>query len=205
MISGPWAIVLTVVFAATGGYCAWSWLSRVVSGGKNRPAALPEVATDLNHAVMSLLMITMIWPTLVSGTVGLQVQSVIFGLFAVTQTALAIRSPNRGARLDYVSNVVLNLAMIWMLLAMPWLMGASGSGDDGGAHAEHGGSGAGAAGEAMVAPSWVEPVNFIVIGLSFAVAAWWVWRGIRGSPGHRLHAACHALCGLGMGTMLVLM
>src|SRR5699024_12418534 len=102
------------------------------------------------------------------------------------------------------STTLFRSSMLWMLLAMPLLMG----------HAEHGGMDEHAAHPAgaetapsvavMPVPAWATTVNAAAVALSALVALWWLGRLLRESE-HRVHSACHLLMGGGRALLLALM
>ena len=109
------------------------------------------------------------------------------------------------ARVGAAAYVGMNAAMIWMLAAMPLLMGPSESGEGGHAgHAGHGGTAATVGTLVTDTPGWVSEVNVIAVVAMAGVTAWWLIRSIR-SDGARVHHCCHALMGAGMGLMLAVM
>ncbi|WP_425441220.1 DUF5134 domain-containing protein [Ruania alba] len=122
-------------------------------------------------------------------TLGLQV-----ALFAALTAGLLLfllgaRTTRR--RRDFGWHVVLNGAMIWMLAAMPLLM----------ADMDMSGEGRAAM---MGTPMWAGVVNIGFVVLCVAVALWWAYRAVT-AQGHRLHVSVHAVKGIGMAAMLVLM
>lgn len=202
MLTSPWDLVLTIAFVFTGVVCVGSFAARHRSAARG-PDLSDEDVVDLSHGIMSAAMILMIW-VVTSGVV----TWAQIGVFAVLAVGLLLgyRSARAGAhRTDLAVHVLLNVAMIWMLAAMPLLMaGMTPGGSSGhGAHAEHGGGGSGMAIPTST-PSWVEVVNFAFVALCAAGALWWVYRLVT-AHGHRLHTVCHVVMAAGMGTMLVLM
>ncbi|MGP5597345.1 DUF5134 domain-containing protein, partial [Brachybacterium alimentarium] len=75
----------------------------------------------MNHLVMSLAMLLMVWRPV--GTAGTWIQVALFALFGVVMLLGLPTVHAVGERVAVVSHVMLNAAMIWMLLAMPLLMG----------------------------------------------------------------------------------
>ena len=209
MFDASWSLVMTVVFLATAVLCGLHLARSArpvtpLSGSAAHAAHSGPVATTVhvNHLVMSLAMLLMVWRPV--GSAGTWAQVAIFGLFALLMLMGLPTLPGVLARVGLLSHVVLNASMIWMLLAMPLLMG----------HAEHGGTDehaahhAGAETAAAVAvlpvPAWATTVNAAAMALSALVALWWLGRLLRESE-HRAHSACHLLMGGGMALMLALM
>lgn len=202
MLTGTWSVILTALFAATGGYALWRW-SGAVSARAVRPEtdALPGVSPDpvidLNQVLMSAAMVIMIWWP--SGPIGSWLQVAVFAVFAVIM-ALSGRPAGPGVRhrAGSVAHVIMNLAMVWMLAAMPLLMPRSA----GAAGGHHHGAGGGPIGPAVgQAPLWAVAVSWLATGVTVAVAVWWAVRAIR-SRTERLHCCCHAAMGVGMAAMI---
>jgi hypothetical protein len=98
----------------------------------------------------------------------------------------------------------MNLAMVWMLAAMPLLMGPMG-GETSGGHSHHG------SGEAMpmpmgstAIPGWVQAVSWVAVVVLVAVAVWWLVRAVRVDR-DRSHLCCHGVMSVGMALMLAVM
>lgn len=201
MIASPWDIILTAVFAFTGAVCLGHLIAHRARGLDDRSELSRGELVDINHGVMSLGMILMIW---------VSVQDVVtwaeIALFAILALSLlpGFRSRTSATlRIDIIGHIFLDLAMIWMLAAMPLLM--AGMGMRSGGHAGHEGHGGGGEGEMLAAtPEWADLVNSAFVVVCAVAALWWIYR-VSTSPGHRLHATCHAVMAAGMGVMLVLM
>ena len=195
----PWDWVLTVLFAATGVWCAFD-LVRTRSRSRRADGALTTHAiVDVNHFVMSVAMILMIWVPMIDAATWAQV--IIFALFLVALLPGLFTSPSRTEKVSLAGHVALNAAMVWMLLAMPLLM--AGMHDAGGGHEGHHHGGGN---EAMImsTPPWADVVNVLFIALSAAAAAWWIVVLLR-SRGRHLHDLCYSAMGLGMALMLFVM
>lgn len=151
-----------------------------------------------NHLVMSIGMVLMVWIDV--GTVATWLEVGFFTVLAVIIVVGMVRAQGPASAIGLSSHLALNAAMVWMLLAMPLLMG----------HQMHTGSGHGAGSEmahgmAMApTPDWVVAVNRVAITLSVLAAARWIVLLVR-SRRVGLHTLCHAVMGLGMALMLVLM
>lgn len=208
MIESPWSFVLTAIFLVTAALCALHLAqsrraSAAVTTGSVHASHHGPVATavHVNHLVMSLAMLLMVWRPV--GTAGTWIQVALFALFGAVMLLGLPAVHGVSERVGVVSHVVLNAAMIWMLLAMPLLMGhAMGGSAD--AHAGHHGSGGGDEMEKAPTPTWAEVVNWGAVVFSAVVAAWWLVRLYR-DPAHRAHSACHLLMAAGMALMLALM
>jgi hypothetical protein len=218
MIETPWSVVLTVIFVFIAVICVihLAHSRRPVPIGVDHPghdgadavhadaahSGPVAAAVHVDHLVMSLAMVLMVWhPVAVVGT---WVQVVIFAAFAALMLWGLPALHTAADRIGSVGHVLLNAAMIWMLLAMPLLMGhpMSGSGDPHAGH--HGGSMDSMPMEMTPTPVWATAVNWAAVVVSAVVALWWLVHLIR-DRGHRLHAVCHLLMGAGMAIMLALM
>ncbi|MDN5686871.1 MAG: DUF5134 domain-containing protein [Brachybacterium sp.] len=210
MIKTPWSLLLTAIFLATTVLCSVH-LAQSRGTSTARPGRSPHAAHDgpvattvhVNHLVMSLAMLLMVWRPV--GTVGTWVQVTIFAFFGVLMLLGLPTVRGIGERIGTAGHVALTAAMIWMLLAMPLLMGHA-VGSSGDAHAGHhgGGSDGAAAMDMIPTPAWASGVNWAAVVLSAVVSAWWLGR-LLGHPAHRVHSACHLLMGAGMALMLALM
>lgn len=208
MLDHPWDLVLTFVFILTGVHHGASLLrgrrGQAVGAVRRRPELRGEDLVDINHMVMSLAMILMIWVTL--GDVAIWVQVVLFGVLGASLLPTLRRGAAPIEKVDVVGHVMLDAAMMWMLAAMPLLMtGMENMGAEGGAHADHAGHSAGVMSMPMQTPGWAEAVNSGFVLLCAAGALWWAWRGATAPRHHRLHLLRHAMMSAGMGLMLVLM
>lgn len=208
VIETPWSFALTAIFLATAILCALHLAqTRGAAAAPMNPHARHEsaisTAVHVNHLVMSLAMLLMVWRPV--GTAGTWVQVAIFTLFGALMLSGIFAEVSVSERISLSSHTSLNVTMIWMLLAMPMLMAhpRDGSGDVHAAH--HGGASADPASiQTVTAPAWASGVNWAAIGVSGLVAVWWAVRLLR-EPGHRVHAACHLLMAAGMSLMLALM
>lgn len=215
MISFPWSLILTAAFAFTGLVClihiVQHWNKTRSRTGPDVGAARMDLVVHSNHLVMSIGMIAMVWAN--TGTIATWGQSVFFTALAAVMAIGLLRAPGRVPRISLASHLALNAAMVWMLLAMPLLMahpmdtGAHGDGSaDGGGHdSGHHGDHSMAHGMSLSqTPDWATAVNWVAIVLSALAAAWWLILLVR-SRRIGIHTLCHAVMGLGMAGMLVLM
>lgn len=181
MVAPTLSIMFTVVFTATGGYALYR-LATQASGTD------PDVdrTAELAHLLMSVAMIAMVWgwtggPATTSGVV----QLVVFGLFTVWfLTGAVAGSATAGLHL------VAAAAMVWMVGAMPLLMGAPAAADAGSGMAGMPGMGDTAvpapATESGGTPAWVVSLTVLFALLLVATAALWAryaLAGARGSAG----------------------
>jgi Domain of unknown function (DUF5134) len=194
-------VLFTVVFAATG---AWALYRLTVRRSGRDPHV--DQATELAHLLMSLAMLAMVWdwsggPGSASGIL----QLVVFGLFSLWfLTGTRLGSLHSGLHL------VSTTGMVWMVVAMPRLMGRT--------------------------PLTITLMTVLVAILLAGAAGWWTLHAVTSSastqiaaaepglPGTvrtavrtadpvavhrrltaRLDAACHALMNLGMAAVLVAM
>ena len=208
MIETPWSFALPAIFLATAILCALHLAqTRGAAAAPMNPHARHEsaisTAVHVNHLVMSLAMLLMVWRPV--GTAGTWVQVAIFTLFGALMLSGIFAEVSVSERISLSRHTSLNVTMIWMLLAMPMLMAhpRDGSGDVHAAH--HGGASADPASiPPVTAPAWASGASWAAIGVSGLVAVWWAVRLLR-EPGHRVHAACHLLMAAGMSLMLALM
>jgi hypothetical protein len=180
------SLVFTVVFVVTGAYSLvrLALLTAGAGPGGDRLA-------ELSHLLMSLAMVGMAtgWtggPTSAGGVL----QLVLFGLLTVWFLGrLALPAPGH-ARVGDAYHLVMLAAMVWMVAAMPQLMGTTGSttAAGGGAHAHHhhgGGSAEALTPHAVAAatPPWVLAVNGAFVVLLAAAAVMWSHRAMRPRTG----------------------
>lgn len=192
VLASPWNLILTLTFGITGAICIGDLLigrRRAFAG----PSRRDELLVDVNHAVMSAGMILMTW--VVVPDVATWTQVAVFAIFALALVMALRTSPQVAVhRIDLVGHLVMNGAMIWMLAAMPLLMG------DMHRHGEHGGHH-----DLLTStPVWADAVNAAFVTLSAAGGLWWLYR-LLVAPGHRVHLLCHVLMAAGMAIMLVMM
>ena len=173
--------VFAAVFVLTGLY-SLARLSVLAAG----PPGDGDRLAELSHLLMSIAMIGMAlgWtggPATASGVL----QIAVFGLFAVWFAARIAR-PDGNGRLGAVYHVVAPAAMIWMVAAMPLLMGGGGSGmaaaHDGHAAATDARAMGGMADPAATAaprPVWVLAFTIGVVVLLIGAAAGWVVAAVR--------------------------
>lgn len=200
MIATPWNLILTVLFVATGVWCA---IDLMRHRGKARHGAAAGISlhtvVDVNHLVMSAAMILMVWVSVVDAFTWAQIA--VFVIFIVALVPGLVSEDSRAARISTVAHIALNAAMVWMLAAMPLLMAGMHSdiGDGSGHH--HGGVGMDML---MATPGWADLVNIVFVGLSAAAALWWAVRLVA-ARGRNFHDGCYVLMGAGMAIMLVVM
>ncbi|MEJ3652944.1 DUF5134 domain-containing protein [Actinomycetes bacterium KLBMP 9759] len=171
--------VFTVVYVVTGGY-ALVRLALIVSGESSGEDRLAELC----HLLMSLAMIAMAWGT-GDGGLARTLQIGVFAGFAVWFLARALLGGRGHGRAPGVLHASASAAMVWMVAAMPLIMGmpmpAGGGDGDGGGHAGHGGHSA-AAGEQVAgaagvpAPGWVVAVTVAFAAVLLAGAVFWAAR-----------------------------
>lgn len=175
------SVVLTAVFAVTGGYALLRWASLRAAVGRGGD----EVA-ELAHLLMSLAMIAMTWgyATPATDVVQLVLFGVLGGYFLLRLTT------DRFARSGCACpapgfHLLMCGAMFWMVLAMPWLMtGATTSGDQDSMQMDgmdmpmpehtHGG--------ADPAPTLAVPVTVLIAVALVAAAGYWGHRLMRLRP-----------------------
>lgn len=199
MLGSPWDLVLTIAFSFTALVCGVHFLRHRVAGTSDGGELSDSAVIDANHGLMSIAMIAMIWLPMIEIVTWAQVA--LFAVLALSVLPLFGRATDGADRLDLVGHITLDIAMMWMLAAMPLLMAGVMDASAGSAHAAHHMT----AGEAiMETPFWADVVNVIFIVVSAAAAVWWLFRLIV-VKAHRLHLACHAVMAVGMSGMLFLM
>lgn len=216
------SLVFTAVFLATAVYSLVRLAELGATGDRSGSRA-----AELTHLVMSLAMIAMAWawtggPTSPSGVL----QIVVFGAATVWFALRALTPGHPRAVAGY--HVVMNAAMVWMVAAMPQIMGVSMSADSSGGH--HHGDSSAAGSVAVATPVWVATVTWLFAALLLGTAVLWALRVRRPASadragqgpdeaaggiavatrpttalGARLDAGCHLLMSLGMAGMLVAM
>ncbi|MFY1692904.1 DUF5134 domain-containing protein [Plantactinospora sp. WMMB782] len=148
---------------------------------------------------MSVAMILMAW-VMVEGVVA-WAQVAIFAILALSLLPAFLRARGAVERVDLLGHAAMDVAMIWMLAAMPTLMSEMAIGGGGSGHSHGGGDSASAP---TATPMWADIVNVGFVVLAAGTALWWLYRAAT-AAGHRLHRASYATMAAGMGTMLLLM
>lgn len=194
MFSPAVAVAFTVAFVATGCYALARYVRLSSRTGPDPAASGQARAVELLHLTMSVAMIAMAWgvsggPETGSGLV----QIAVFGLFALVFATLAARVRGLARVLPRLVHAAMSAAMVWMVAAMPLLMGhvAPAAGAEGG-HSGHAGHGAAAAAPADMAapipadaPTWAFGVNAAAAALLVAIAVFWTvraGRALRAAP-----------------------
>jgi hypothetical protein len=219
-------LVFTAVFAVTGlhSLIRLSALASAGAAGSDRGA---DRTAELSHLLMSIAMIGMAWGWVdAPGSPGGVVQLAVFGLLSVWFLARVLR-PDGHRRIGSAYHLVVLGAMVWMVAAMPRLMGMSAAP----ASHEHDGHGtaAGMAGMSDMAisspaPLWMRVVTVAFVVLLGAAAVAWAATAFRPEPvpvpvasaGHpaavgrpalrpSFDASSHVLMSLGMAGMLLAM
>lgn len=173
--------LFTALFLATGVYSVVQ-LAALASG----VSPVVDRAAELSHLLMSVAMIAMTlgWsggPSSPSGV--LQIGAFAFaGLYFLIAVVRGHRPPVAGGH-----ELVMSLAMVWMVVGMPALMGSAGSS---GATMEDmpwmsAGATAGA-GPDPAARSWMLPVSLLLIALLVATTLFWAAR-VRTAAGPIAH------------------
>lgn len=225
MISSvPLSALLTVLYAATGGYALLRWAA-LRAGLAHAHGVYGDQVAELSHLVMSLAMLAMVWAY--GGPAAEVTQIVAFTVFAgyflsrlVTRRAGV---PARHACPAAEFHLLMSVTMIWMVAGMPVLMGGGSGGSGGGGHAGHAGHGGqaeaaiGAPAAPVPVPWWAVALTVACIGALLVAAAFWAVRAVRhrpvAAPARRMLAAltprseavCHLAMSLGMAAMFVTM
>ncbi|MFI8592871.1 DUF5134 domain-containing protein [Microbacterium sp. NPDC078428] len=199
MLTSPWDLILTVLFAITGTWCAADLISHRAQSRTSDGSISQHTIVDINHLVMSAAMILMIWVIVIDAVTWAQVA--VFGIFALALLPGMFGATHGARRVSLLGHIVLNAAMIWMLLAMPLLMAGLTAGDGASSGHHHGGE---AAALPTSTPIWADVVNWLFVALSAGAALWWIVTLLR-SRGRHLHDVCYAGMAAGMAVMLVVM
>lgn len=181
------SVAFTVTFIVTGGYALVGFALLTAEGDRGG-----DRLVELSHLLMSVAMVAMAWGAGTGGPAR-TLQIVVFGGFGVWFLRLAVlgRGGSGHGRLPDIDHAVTAAAMVWMVAAMPVIMGMSmtASGGGAGGHAGHGGHGSGgAAGSAMAGmsgmavptPAWVVGVTVAFVALLAVGAVFWAVRAWRG-------------------------
>jgi len=181
------SVLFTAVFVGTGGWA----LHRLTA------QAFVDGAAEAAHLLMSVAMIAMTWGwTGGAGSTSGMLQFGLFGLFTLWFVAEAV-----GGSVPKGLHMTNTAAMVWMVVAMPALMGMG------------------------TRTTWITAVTVLVTALLVGAAGVWVHRAVAGrddavsiaggsgkvavrTSAHvaaRIDACCHALMSLGMGAMFVAM
>ena len=196
MLTAPWNLILTVVFAFTGVYCLARLITHRPPPGALRGPVLESTAIHLMHLVMSVGMIAMCWFMMIPAALN-WAQIVVFTVLALALLPGLWKAPLLARRVDLAGHIWLAAAMVWMIAAMPLLMANMGGGG-------HGEAAGGSMMMEMSTPPWVDVLNGVFAAGSAAIALWWVHRAAT-IRGERLHGLCHCLMAAGMAAMLLLM
>ncbi|MTK04446.1 DUF5134 domain-containing protein [Micromonospora sp. CP22] len=189
---------MTVVFLLTGLVCVADLVIRRRAVSRDQPFSDEELI-GINHGAMSAAMILMVW-VMVEGAVA-WAQIAVFAILALALLPAYRRTRHAADRADLFSHAGMDVAMIWMLAAMPTLMSEMGTGGVGSGHS-HGGGASG--GVPAPTPAWADTVNIAFVALAAATALWWLYRATTKSR-HRLHSLSYSVMAAGMGAMLLLM
>jgi hypothetical protein len=181
------ALVFTLVFAVTGGYALVRFALITADGGGG------DRLVELSHLLMSVAMVAMTWGA-GTGRLAKALQIAVFaglGMWFLARATLVTGGTGHG-RLPDTDHAVTAAAMVWMVAAMPLIMGTSMAGMSDGASGGHAGHGGGAAGDggmpgvgemdgaAATTPTWVLAVSVAFVVLLVAGAVFWAVRAWRG-------------------------
>lgn len=182
MISSvPLSVLLTVVFAATGGYSLLRWASlRAGVAGHHG-----DRVAELSHLVMSAAMIAMVWAY--GGPIGNAAQIVLFTVLAgYFLTRLPVGRPTRPGGCPAPGfHLLMCGSMVWMVAAMPLLTGGLAMDSAGGHMHDMPMGGADAAGQdgqpPPATPAWAVVVTVVLSVALLAAAGYWLRRAM-GTP-----------------------
>ena len=182
MISSvPLSVPLTVIFAATGGYSLLRWASlRAGVAGHHG-----DRVAELSHLVMSAAMIAMVWEY--GGPTGNAAQIVLFTVLAgyfLTRLPVGRRTRPGGCPAPGF-HLLMCSSMVWMLAAMPLLIGGLATDSAGGHMHDMPMGGADAAGQdgqpPSATPAWAVVVTVALSVALLAAAGYWLRRAV-GTP-----------------------
>lgn len=164
--SSALSVLLTLGFALTGVFSLIR-LAGLTAAGR-QPA---DRLVELFHLVMSLAMIGMTWawsggPDTRSGLL----QIVVFGFFALWFGHALIRRLGHD-RVAQSSHLTMAGATVWMVAAMPVLMGVTASPSGVGGHAGHGGHGSSSDAGAGLAPGPAAAPPAVAVAATVVFAA----------------------------------
>ncbi|MDX2377595.1 DUF5134 domain-containing protein [Microbacterium sp. LRZ72] len=199
MLPSPWGLILTLLFATIGLWCAVDLVAHRSRSHAEDGVSSRYALININHLVMSVSMILMIWITAIEFVTWAQVA--VFAVFAVTLLPGAFTGGSTSQRVSVVGHFALNAAMIWMLLAMPLLMVGTTTGEAESSEQHHG---VDAAAMPAGAADWADAVSMFVIAASAATALWWIVLVFR-RRAQRLHDVVYAAMAAGMAAMLMAM
>ncbi|WP_232661604.1 DUF5134 domain-containing protein [Pseudonocardia sp. TRM90224] len=175
------SVAFTVAFVVIGSYALVRFALLTADGDADG-----DRVAELSHLLMSVAMIAMAWGAGM-GTLARTLQIVVFGGFGIWFLRLALLGGHGTGhgRLAATDHAVTAAAMVWMVAAMPLIMGMSLAGDDSGGHAGHGSHGSDAAMPgshemAVPTPGWVTTVTVGFAVLLAAGALFWAVRAWRG-------------------------
>ncbi|HWD06095.1 MAG TPA: DUF5134 domain-containing protein [Amycolatopsis sp.] len=163
--------LFTVVFAITGLYSLYRFAGLMSGTGRDG-----DRAAELAHLLMSLAMVGMTWAwTGSADTTGGIVQVVVFGLFALWFAGGLLAGAHR---VGGAYHLVMAVAMVWMVVAMPLLMGGMAGGPGDGGRADMPGMQSAnpmpTTGALASRPAWVSLVTVVLIVLLAVAALWWL-------------------------------
>lgn len=199
MLTPPWDLILTVLFAATGLWCAMNLVAHRARSRTADSTVASHALIDINHLVMSAAMILMIRVTVIDAFTWAQIA--VFAVFALALLPGAFNGDGAARRISLVGHIILNAAMIWMLIAMPLLMAGMTMSD---ADASEYRRGADATTMPTGTPVWADAVNVLFVVVSAAAVVWWAVALLRPRARH-LHDLCYAGMASGTTAMLVVM
>jgi hypothetical protein len=182
--SVPLAIALSAVYILTGVHALHRW-ARTISG--TLPSARRTV--ELAPLLLSVAMLSMTWTRI--GSAGVVLQVLLFTVLAGYFGLDAVRRHRPGAhdQVGDLTRALMAAAMVWMLVAMPWIMPRWEPSDHG--HGEHVAPMGGAVASNLVASNmgaqdgaagWVVMVTAGVCAVLLAGSVFWGTRAVRGVP-----------------------
>ena len=176
-------VLLAIVFLVVGGY---SLVRLALLVGEVGPGG--DRLAELSHLLMSIAMIAMAfgWSGGPSSGSGI-VQLVLFGVLTVWFLGRAAARTGDHGPSSSVYHAVVCASMVWMVAAMPQLMGMPEMGSMAGGHAGHHADGAAPAMEPAAAmgapaPTWMVVTSWVFIVLLAAAGLVWVARAVRPLP-----------------------
>jgi hypothetical protein len=177
------SLLLTVLFAVTGGYALLRWAS-LRTGVAGRAG---DGVAELSHLLMSLAMIVMAWGY--GSPAATTAQIVLFGglggYFAIRLAASRLAASTRTCPASGF-HLLMCAGMVWMVVAMPWLMASAGTAGSAADMPMDGMSMPMAPGAPVAGgPRWAGPITVVLAVAMLVASAYWVGklaRSVRPTP-----------------------
>lgn len=198
MLTSPWNLILTALFAATGASCVVGLVAHRTRPHAADAALTPRTIIDVNQLLVSAAIVLMIWVTPFDAVIWAQVA--VFAIFGMALLPDLVGAARAAGRISLLGHLIVNAATIWVLLAMPLLM-AKTTNDPASSGHHHGGEGAATQ---MGTPLWADIVNWLFVGLTAGAALWWIVALIS-HRSRQVRSIRYASVAAGMAVMLIVM